>query len=271
VATLKSFDRVAGIYDATRAFPPEAEGVIAAGLAALLPPGTRVVEVGVGTGRVAVPLAREGVPVVGFDISPKMLAILRAKGSTVVPLLAEATRQPFRDGAFEAGLFVHILHLVPDVAATVRETARVVRPGGLLLACATTHIPGPAHLASEEIRRVTAEVTGIRPPPFNSNDRSIVGAQQVDRSEPPFRRIMAELGAALEEHELVRWRSPMTARRLLDELRNQVHSQTWVIPPGALAGIAERAEPGVVAAMGGMDNEVAEEQIFRVLRARLPG
>ena len=89
-----------------------------------------VYEVGVGTGRIAVPLAGLGIRVTGIDISRQMLGRLRSKSGAVSVVLAEASRPPFRDASFDAAVFVHILHLVPDGAATMAATLRAMRPGG---------------------------------------------------------------------------------------------------------------------------------------------
>ncbi|HYS72124.1 MAG TPA: methyltransferase domain-containing protein, partial [Thermoplasmata archaeon] len=68
-----SFDRVADVYDETRGLPPrvlaKAISVLSQNLA-----GKRVLEIGVGTGRYAVPLQKSGVRVIGVDIAPKMVA-----------------------------------------------------------------------------------------------------------------------------------------------------------------------------------------------------
>ena len=74
-----SFDRVADRYDETRGLPPtplaKAIGVLAEELQ-----GKRVLEIGVGTGRYAVPLQKSGIEVVGVDIAPKMVARGLEKG-----------------------------------------------------------------------------------------------------------------------------------------------------------------------------------------------
>jgi len=64
-------------------------------LARLLPAGAHVLEVGIGSGRVAVPLAAQGVPVTGVDISPRMLERLRRRNPGVGAVLAEAAALPF--------------------------------------------------------------------------------------------------------------------------------------------------------------------------------
>src|SRR5947209_2586119 len=76
-----SFDRVAARYDATRGYPPDVAHQIAEGLMRLgrLKPGASVLEIGIGTGRIALPLLLQGVNVSGVDIAPLMLERLTAK------------------------------------------------------------------------------------------------------------------------------------------------------------------------------------------------
>jgi demethylmenaquinone methyltransferase/2-methoxy-6-polyprenyl-1,4-benzoquinol methylase len=80
---------------------------------------------------VAAALARRGAEVVGLDQSPEMLAAARARATPGVTLtLGEAERLPFADGEFDHLTFTYLLRYVDDPAATLRELARVVRPGG---------------------------------------------------------------------------------------------------------------------------------------------
>ncbi len=162
MAELKSFDRVAHVYDQTRGLPPEAERAIADGIAAALGDAKNLLEVGIGTGRMAAPLAARGVHVTGIDISAAMLAVLRGKRTDIDVILAEGARPPFRAGSFDAALFVHILHLVPDAQATVRAALRVVRPGGLLVSGADDWSrEGVRDQADRIIREAVNEATGV--------------------------------------------------------------------------------------------------------------
>lgn len=101
-------------------------------------PEDRVLDVATGTGLVAERLVRRyGCSVVGLDQSEEMLARARAK-LAATPVAAgrielvrgEAERLPFADGEFDALTFTYLLRYVDDVGATLRELARVVRPGG---------------------------------------------------------------------------------------------------------------------------------------------
>src|SRR5258708_36331973 len=76
-----SFDPVAYAYDTTRGYPPGIEQSIASSLeqAAQATEQTAFIEVGVGTGRIAIPLASLGHTYTGVDISEKMLAQLESK------------------------------------------------------------------------------------------------------------------------------------------------------------------------------------------------
>lgn len=101
-------------------------------------PGDRVLDVATGTGMVAEALARRSpCEVVAVDQSEAMLAAARQRLRRNPQLAArlrliqgEAERLPFADAEFDALTFTYLLRYVDDHAATMRELARVVKPGG---------------------------------------------------------------------------------------------------------------------------------------------
>lgn len=124
-----SFDRIADRYDETRG-GLERGGNVARAIAPHLAPGA-VVEIGVGTGAVALPLVQQGHPVVGFDLSLPMLRRAHERlGSRVAR--ADAHHLAVRGAAVPNVVAVWVLHLVADPAAVVSEAARVLAPGGRL-------------------------------------------------------------------------------------------------------------------------------------------
>src|SRR4051812_41547875 len=101
-------------------------------------PGDRVLDVATGTGMVAQALVRRyGCSVVGLDQSPQMLSGAQAKLDADAELAArielvrgEAESLPFGDAEFDHLTFTYLLRYVADPGATLRELARVVKPGG---------------------------------------------------------------------------------------------------------------------------------------------
>lgn len=116
----------------------------------------RVVEVGCGTGALAA-LVQEALPgceVLATDISPRMVELASARG--VSAQVADSAALPFADGSADVVLACWMLYHVPDLAATLRELRRVLRPDGVLIAVTN----GDRHLAE------LYELSGGTPPPL---------------------------------------------------------------------------------------------------------
>ncbi|MEV0810064.1 class I SAM-dependent methyltransferase [Micromonospora sp. NPDC050200] len=129
------FDRYAHEYD-DRNNPDPTPAVDF--LAALLPDGGRALELAVGTGRVAVPLARRGIAVEGIEGSPAMAERLRARpGGAEIPTVIGDLADVAVDGPFDlAYLVFNTLFNLPDQARQVDcfvNVGNVLAPGGLFV------------------------------------------------------------------------------------------------------------------------------------------
>jgi demethylmenaquinone methyltransferase / 2-methoxy-6-polyprenyl-1,4-benzoquinol methylase len=100
-------------------------------------PNATVLDVACGTAAVSIELVRRyGCRVVGVDQSAEMLAAGRERidaaglGERIELEKGRAEHLPFEDASFEALTFTYLLRYVDDPAATMKELARVVRPGG---------------------------------------------------------------------------------------------------------------------------------------------
>jgi len=94
-----------------------------------VPPSGKVLDVATGTGSIARDIeGRHAVAVVGLDQSEPMLRAGRRRLVTA----GTADALPYEDAAFDAVVFSYLLRYVPDPLATLRELARVLRPGGSL-------------------------------------------------------------------------------------------------------------------------------------------
>ena len=107
-----------------------------AALAALLPAGGRVLEVGCGTGGLLASAIGAGRRIVGVDIALRWLVLARRRladrGMFATLIGAGADRLPWPDATFDALVADSLLEHLDDPAAALREWRRVVRPGGRL-------------------------------------------------------------------------------------------------------------------------------------------
>lgn len=98
----------------------------------------QVLDLGTGTGVVAVTLARFGCRVTAIDHSPEMLAHARVRAQTagvedrVAFQLGDGERLPYPDASFDAVTIQGVLHHLPDCLPMLRESHRILRSGGEL-------------------------------------------------------------------------------------------------------------------------------------------
>jgi ubiquinone/menaquinone biosynthesis methyltransferase len=98
-------------------------------------PDDVVLDVATGTGLVARAIGeRYGCHVVGLDRSADMLAAAAARNGHMPLVRGRAESLPFADECFDHLTFTYLMRYVDDPAATIRELARVIRPGGRIVA-----------------------------------------------------------------------------------------------------------------------------------------
>ncbi|MEU7512822.1 class I SAM-dependent methyltransferase [Streptomyces sp. NPDC042898] len=127
------YEAEAAHYDRTRGGVPRAEAAAGAVLRLVPPTARTLLDLACGTGLVTERLARPGLRVYGADAAQAMLrtAAGRLPGRTV---RADARRLPLPDASVDAVSAVWLLHLVRFAPEIVAEAARVLRPGGVLIA-----------------------------------------------------------------------------------------------------------------------------------------
>jgi ubiquinone/menaquinone biosynthesis C-methylase UbiE len=165
-----SFERIADRYDATRGGEQRGRRT-AGGLAPLLNPAYPVVEVGIGTGVVALGLREFGFTVVGVDLSPAMAQRARRRLGPVVAI-ADAAQLPVADATIQQVVSVWLLHLVTDRAAVLAEVARALRPGGRYLVSSAQVRVRP----EDEIERLVFNMRDQLDPGWRNDERQILDA-----------------------------------------------------------------------------------------------
>lgn len=233
------FDRAVEYYDRTRALPAEVSDRQAALLMAELAGSTRVLEVGIGTGRIAVTL---GVPIVGLDLSRPMMQVLLEKTDVIPIVEGDARRLPFPDSCFDAAYVAHVLHLIPDWEQALAELARVVRPGGLVLAVRGS--------GATDIEREMNAAIQVRSHP--------VGAHTIEEIDDGARR----LGLTVRSLETITWTAPTDMRETVEQVAAGIWSGMWDRSSEELRDLSEHVRRWVVERFGSADAIVTATSSF---------
>ncbi len=163
----------ASVYDCRHGAALSDEDLDQLWRAAGLRAGVDVLDVGAGTGRVAIPLSRRGCRVVALEPARGMLEQLRTKaGDTKVSIvIGEGAQLPLPSHRFHAVVIARLLYLTTDWSQILNEARRVLAVGGCLL-----HEWGNGQIDEEWVRireeaRSLFEQAGV-PSPFHPGVRS---------------------------------------------------------------------------------------------------
>jgi SAM-dependent methyltransferase len=237
-----SFDRAAEYYDRTRHTDEASLGETLDLLDDEFRDRGRVLEIGVGTGALALPLAARGIPVTGIDLAFPMMRKLLEKASDRWPVSlaqADATRLPFRDASFAGAYARWVLHLIPGWRSAVSELCRVLAPGGTVL----VEPGGYRGLWNAVMARVLQEIgPAAGPVGFDSQngfdllDEAFAAASAGQRDLP---EISLPPGSSLSE--------------FFDEATGKVYSWTWRVPDDELRSGLDRVRAWAAEEYGDLD------------------
>ncbi|MFN4232635.1 class I SAM-dependent methyltransferase [Thermus sp.] len=260
----KASVRMAYAYDRLRAYPPEVAGRIATAIGNAL--GVRgeeavLLELGVGTGRIALPLIARGYRYLALDKDPAMLEVFRQKAAGVMRKVrlieADARAIPLPDESVHGVIVVHLWHLLPDWPKALAEALRVLKPGGVLL-------EGWDEMEAEEERRI------------QERWRSLVEAEGVEVVRGLHRRRLEEVGEALKRlglkpkaREVVRWQEVRTFRQALEALEERLYSFTQLVPEEVHEGIMPRLWAWAQGEFGDLDRPFSLERSFSLRATRM--
>lgn len=283
-----SFDAIAHLYDQTRGYPDDVAAHVTRAIVrnAQATAQTDFLEVGVGTGRIALPLASLGHSYTGVDISAKMLALLDEKArmmgwqekrqawgnypdeeidysvsvvrfghaesaSSLRLVNADIKHIPFHTASFDSVVAVHIFHLIADWQDALSEVLRVLRPGGRLLHCWDTYEKSETSVTqnmNDKWYALVSELGGtVRRP----------GA-----SIPVVKHWLCEHGLHTDDELVYVWKQKVIPRAALEYIAKRYWSTTWSVDDAIFATSIERLWAWASDYYTDLDREYVQERHF---------
>lgn len=256
-----SFDNMAELYDETRVFDTNCLNSALDYIVDRFPPGRfgSIFYPGIGTGRVAIPLAERGYRVTGVDISEAMLALLEKRvmqAGQSLPIScqrADVLKLPFPAETFDMAIAVHLFYFIQKWKKAVDEILRVVRGDGPVVLMHTgtgTEIP----FLNERYKELCAELgCPIQEIGVKSN------AEVVD--------YLRSLGRHAEWiRDRWQWTSRIRLNEALDYVKSRAYSFTTVAADDVHSKAIDRLESELQHQFGSLTNEVeVPNQVYLVV------
>ncbi len=275
-----SFDQAVEYYDETRGYREGTAEQIRDALVTLVgaTAETRFLELGVGTGRIALPFIRAGYDYTGVDISAAMMARLTAKlEADPQPHSyryrlhqANVLQLPYPNGSFDVILAVHVFHLINDWQAGIDEARRVLKkPGGWLLLAqddSTDQSDGPDNfMPGRVVRQKWDEI--MQSLGISGQQR---GQGRWDRREEILTYLSQNWVEAQEITLLEYQLPPLSARQMADRIRARMYSSDWATPDEIFQQADHQLAEWVNTECPHPDLPVISGSQFKVIVARLP-
>lgn len=232
-----SFDSMSELYDETRVFDRDCFTAVLDWLVDRFPPQrfSDILYPGIGTGRVAIPLAEKGYRLTGVDISERMLALLERKLGQMKQTLpislrkADVTELPFGTASFDMIIAVHLFYFISNWQKAVNEIMRVLKSDGPLVLIHTG--------------------TGAEIPFLNERYRELCAGQGYsiqDVGVSSNREVVEYLEQRGYHAKWIRdrwwWTSHLRLDKTLDYLRSRAYSFTVSVPDDVHTDVIGRLE-----------------------------
>jgi ubiquinone/menaquinone biosynthesis C-methylase UbiE len=278
-----AFDQAAEYYDHTRGFregvAEQIRDAILAYTGATL--STRFLELGVGTGRIALPFILAGYDFTGIDLSQPMMDRLESKlrDEPATPgqprryalFQGDVTDLPFAGNSFDVIIAVHVLHLVDGWQKALDEARRVLRRSGFLMLSheeqklatidpETPNVNRQWYKILEDLGVKHAELQpGIRP--------------QWDRANRDSRLVdyLRELGAQVEDVTLLEYSTkPLSPRQLAQRHIDRMYSSDWQLSDEVHAEAVRRFQTWLDESCPEPDKPTSITSYFKTIVATWP-
>lgn len=260
------YDDQAAVFDERAGVPPDAAQAVADALVEIVGrvDGQRWLEVGAGTGTLALPLLRLPVRYTGFDRSPEMLRVFRervdaARLDAALHVADGNERWPAEDDGVDVVFSARALHHL-DPAHAAAETRRVLgaRGGWLVLGRVRRPPDSGKSVLRRQMRRLL-EAEGFAPRSHGA------------RAGAVFAALEQAGGERMEPRAAARWTRPHAPAGSIAAWRDKAGLAGIEVPDDVKARVLAELRAWALEEYGNIDHPRTQEEAFELDAIRIPG
>jgi ubiquinone/menaquinone biosynthesis C-methylase UbiE len=258
-----SFDGLVDLYERTRTFDQQCFDAALDFLVDRFPPQQHatVFEPGVGTGRIALPIAERGYRITGLDISDEMLSSLRLRiaetnCSRISCVLADVAHIPFATGSFDLSIVVHLFYFVAEWQRAVNELFRVLTDTGTLVLMHTGTGAEIPSLNDQYKQRCAQHGYSVETPGVKSTQEVVAYA--------------SDRGYQVEQvRDRWTWTTSLQLNTALRYIQARAYSFTAIAPDDVHATVLDELRASVLEEHGSLTTTIdVSNQLYLVLLSR---
>lgn len=251
-----SFQSIAERYNRLNALPQTSAEEIGAHVVGCMPDGKRLLDMGSGAGRFALPIAAAGGDVVALDLEREMLRV--SAETAPLPtnphhLQGTVTQLPFPSSSFDAVFTANVLHLVDGWQTALAEAKRLLKPDGtFIIGRDVLDAQSRAHAVRSQWRQIVGTLDPSMRPTGAAGPGLIQAIGQLGGR--PTRPIVAST-----------WYETLSVCELLSRMERRERNDTWALPDDLLATAIAQLRPWAAQQFGELNIEENIEWQFQLL------
>ena len=257
-----TFDQAVSYYDNTRGYPTGIPAQIRDAIRqhTQAKDVTRFLELGVGTGLIALPFLEAADPYVGVDVSVPMMQQVQVKFPNQPSLIqADMTRSiPLPDNAFDVVMAIRVMHVLDNWQAAIAEARRVLHPTGYILIAHDVSLGegGPASLVHGQwdviLEKLGISENSIRPGLWLTDEMILDHLRYT--------------GATTQIVDLVEYQStPLSIRMMAERHKQRWYSRDWELSEAIHAKAVKHLDYWLDHDCDNPDQQVSMPKVFRAI------
>jgi len=224
-----SYATIADSYNEINFIDSQAAADVGKAVVEIVGAGALIADLGGGAGRISVPVAEAGARIIALDFEYEMLRVSREnakrRGVEARHVNADVVHLPFKSNSFDGCITTSVYHLVPAWRDSIKEVARIMKPGGVFIIGRNVMEAGSC---ADRVRKQLRQIAGTFDPSI----------RPTDAAGPELLKYIGSIGGQLDKPITVTsWVESESPNQIFERIRNRKHNETWALSEDTYAKV----------------------------------